>query len=93
MKDVGDIPHGLGQEFSIENRALEKMAGQAGESIPVSGGEIIKNIDWSMGLEESNKVASNESCSPRDEKFHRRRIVPNSRTLANREKFGLSLLR
>jgi hypothetical protein len=68
------------------------MAGQVGEPIPVSGGEIIENIDGSMGLEESNKVASNESCSPRDEKFHRRRIVPNSRTLANREKFGLSLL-
>jgi hypothetical protein len=78
MKDVGDIPHGLGQEFSIENRALEKMAGQAGETISVSGGEIIENIDGSTGLEETNKVASNKACSPRDEKFHRRRIVPNS---------------
>jgi hypothetical protein len=78
MKDVCDILHRFGEEFSIENRTLKKMAWQAGESIPVSGGEIVENIDGSTGLEETNKVASNEACSPRDEKFHRRRIVPNS---------------
>jgi hypothetical protein len=41
MKNVGDIPHRLGEEFAIENRTLKKMAGQADESIPLSGGEII----------------------------------------------------
>jgi hypothetical protein len=78
MKDVGDILHCFGEDFSIENRTLKKKAGQAGETISVSGGEIIENIDGSTGLEETNKVASNKACSPRDEKFHRRRIVPNS---------------
>ena len=69
------------------------MAGQADQSITVSGGEIIENIDGSMGLEATNKMASNEASSPRNEKFHRRGIVPNSGSVAKREKIGLSLLR
>jgi len=92
MKDVSDILHRFGEEFSIENRTLKKMTGQAGETIPVSGGEIIDHIDGSTGLEEANKVTSNEACSPRDEKFHRRGSVPKSGSVAKGEKIGLSPL-
>jgi hypothetical protein len=59
----------------------------------VSGGEIIENIDGSMGLEATNKMASNEASSPRNEKFHRRVSVPNSGSVAKREKIGLRLIR
>lgn len=47
-------------------------------------------MDRGMGLEAVNKVASNEARPSRDEKFHGASSVPNSESVAKREKIGLS---